>query len=284
MATLFVVATPIGNLADLSSRAIETLRACPVIVAEDTRHSGKLLRSIGVEARLISFNEHNVSIRIDQVLAELADHDVALVTDAGTPAISDPGYQLVAAALNENHQVRAIAGPSAVVAALSVSGLPATPFTFHGYAPRGAGELREWIERWTSRPETSVFFESPNRIARCMTVLATVAPDCAVTIAREMTKIHEQIVTGSAFGILEQISSGAIRAQGEFVVVALPVARVPYVEPLALLDELFEDGATPNQAAKAAANLTGLPKSELYKIAVERYRFIRSGTPTSGDA
>lgn len=284
MGTLYVVATPIGNLGDLSSRAIETLRACPLVVAEDTRHTGQLLKHVGSDARQISFNEHNVSRRIEPVLAGLLIHDVALVTDAGTPAISDPGYQLVAAAHETGHPVRAIPGPSAVVAALSVAGLPATPFTFHGYAPRSAGELREWIERWVSRTETSVFFESPNRIKRTLTALATIAPDCDVAVVRELTKIHEQTVKRTAVGALEAVASGEIPARGEFVVVASPRPRQSFVDPVALLDELIEDGATPNQAAKAASNLTGLPKSELYRLAVDRQRITRSGTRASDDA
>ena len=132
MGTLFVVATPIGNLADLSERACQVLLQCPVIVAEDTRRTGQLLASIGGSARMISLNEHNVSRRIEPILGSLAEGDVALVSDAGTPAISDPGHQLIAAAHEAGYVVRPVPGPSAVIAALSVSGLPATPFTFAG--------------------------------------------------------------------------------------------------------------------------------------------------------
>ena len=137
---MYVVATPIGNLGDLSDRAREVLRSCPVVVAEDTRRTRQLLNSIGSTAKLLSLHEHNTSRRIVPVLEHLNEHDVAIVSDAGTPAISDPGYQLIEAVHAAGHDVRAVPGPSAVIAALSVSGLPATPFAFLGYAPRTSGE------------------------------------------------------------------------------------------------------------------------------------------------
>jgi 16S rRNA (cytidine1402-2'-O)-methyltransferase len=177
-----------------------------------------------------------------------------------------------------------VAGPSAVAAALSVSGLPAVPFTFHGYAPRSAGDLKEWIERWTSRHETSVFFESPSRIAKTLAVLAQTAPDCRITVCRELTKIHEQVVQTTASEALAQIARGDIQAKGEFVLVARPEQRPSFVDPVALIAELLDEGANPNQAARAAANLTGLPKSDLYRLALDRLKVTRSGTPASDDA
>jgi 16S rRNA (cytidine1402-2'-O)-methyltransferase len=284
MGTLFVVATPIGNLGDLSSRAIETLGSCDLIVAEDTRHTGKLLHRLGIDAQMISFNEHNVSQRMEPILASLAAGDVCLVTDAGTPAVSDPGHLLVAAAHEASFPVRAVPGPSAVVAALSVAGMPATPFTFHGYAPRGAGELRTWFGQWRGRRETQVFFESPNRIARSMETLVDALPHADVAIVRELTKVHEQVVRGRATVISQQLTSGEIATRGEFVV----VVRVPELEgeldPMTVLAELLQEGASPNQAARTVAELTGLPKSDLYRMAVEQRNAIRSGTRASGDA
>ncbi len=284
MGTLFVVATPIGNLGDLSSRALETLGQCDLIVAEDTRHTGQLLHRIGVEARMISFNEHNVSQRISPILASLGTGDVALVTDAGTPAISDPGYRLVAAAQDAGFPVRAVAGPSAVVAALSVAGLPATPFTFHGYAPRAAGELREWFGAWSHTTTTQVFFESPNRVARTLAVLGEVLPNAEVAVARELTKLHEQVVRGSPARIQTMVAAGEIPAKGEFVVVVRQVAQATVIDPARLIAELLDEGSSPNQAARTVAELTGLPKSGLYKLAIERRTAIRSETPASDDA
>ncbi len=217
-------------------------------------------------------------------MASLLTHDVALVTDAGTPAISDPGYQLVAAAHEHGYPVRTIPGPSAVVAALSVAGLPATPFTFYGYAPRTAGEIHTWIEQWIRRSETIVFFESPNRIARTLTVLAQVAPDCSVSICRELTKIHEQVVKTTASRALELIADSSIPTKGEFVVVARPAAHSQTIDPEALIAELLSEGASANQAAKTASNMTGLPKSDLYRIALNQKAATRSESPASDDA
>jgi 16S rRNA (cytidine1402-2'-O)-methyltransferase len=269
MGTLFVVATPIGNLADLSERARQVLLQCPVIVAEDTRRTGQLLASIDGSARLISLNEHNISRRIEPILAALADGDVALVSDAGTPAISDPGYQLIESAHGAGHAVRPIPGPSAVIAALSVSGLPATPSTFAGFAPRGAGELARWVDDWTRAGQTIVFFEAPGRIQRTVVAIRDADPDCVVVICRELTKIFEQVERGTADAVAAKLADGSIPARGEFVVVARGSGRGIEVDVDELLNERLAAGEGPNQAAKSVAAETGRSKSELYKRALE---------------
>jgi 16S rRNA (cytidine1402-2'-O)-methyltransferase len=269
MGTLFVVGTPIGNLSDLSDRARQVLVQCPVIVAEDTRRTGQLLASIGGSARLISLTEHNLSRRVEPILRALDEGDVALVSDAGTPAISDPGQQLIEAAHGAGHVVRPIPGPSAVVAALSVSGLPATPFTFAGYAPRGAGELARWIDGWLRGGETVVFFEAPGRIERAVLAIRDADPGCTVVICREMTKIFEQVVRGTAENIAARLADGSIPARGEFVVVARGTGRDTGVDVDQLLTERLEAGEGPNQAAKSVAAETGQAKSDLYKRALE---------------
>jgi 16S rRNA (cytidine1402-2'-O)-methyltransferase len=268
MGTLFVVATPIGNLADLSERARQVLLQCPLIVAEDTRRTGQLLASIGGSARLISLNEHNLSRRIEPILAALAEGDVALVSDAGTPAISDPGYQLIESAHGAGHTVRPIPGPSAVIAALSVSGLPATPFTFAGYAPRGAGELGRWVDDWMRAGQTIVFFEAPGRIERTVVAIRDADPDCVIVICRELTKIFEQVERGPADAIAARLADGSIPARGEFVVVARGSGRGVEVDVDELLNERLAAGEGPNQAAKAVATATGHSKSELYRRAL----------------
>ena len=269
MSALFVVATPIGNLSDLSERARDILHACDIVVAEDTRRTRQLLSAIGTSARLISLNEHNASKRIGPILDELATSDVALVSDAGTPAISDPGAQLIEAAHQAGISVHPIPGPSAVVAALSVAGLEATPFTFLGYSPRAAGGLRRWIEDWTREGTTVVFFEAPTRIRRTLALISDLAPNATIVICRELTKLHEQVVRATAADVARLIDEGSIPAKGEFVI----VARAPKVELDLDVDSLLKDrlerGMRPNQAAKEVAVEAGLSKSELYKRALE---------------
>jgi 16S rRNA (cytidine1402-2'-O)-methyltransferase len=267
--TLFVVATPIGNLSDLSDRAREVLSHCPTIVAEDTRRTGQLLTAIGGSARLISLTEHNLTRRIDPILGALGDGDVALVTDAGTPAISDPGYQVVGAALRSGYTVRPIPGPSAVIAALSVSGLPATPFTFLGYAPRTAGETARWVDRWRSSGHTVVFFDAPGRVARTVAAIKETDGTIDLVICRELTKLFEQVVRGKAAEIVTCFADGTIPQKGEFVIVARSGSTSVEIDVDELLRDRLAAGERPNQAAKSVAAATGLSKSDLYKRALE---------------
>jgi 16S rRNA (cytidine1402-2'-O)-methyltransferase len=267
--TLFVVATPIGNLSDLSDRAREVLRHCPTIVAEDTRRTNQLLVGIGGSARLISLTEHNLSRRLDPILAALGDGDVALVTDAGTPAISDPGFQIVEAALRAGYTVRPIPGPSAVIAALSVSGLPATPFTFLGYAPRTEGATERWVGQWRRSGNTVVFFDAPGRVARTVAAINDVDGMIDLVVCRELTKLFEQVVRGTAAEIVTCFADGTIPQKGEFVIVARAAGEAQDIDVDGLLRDHLAAGERPNQAAKSVAAATGLSKSELYKRALE---------------
>jgi 16S rRNA (cytidine1402-2'-O)-methyltransferase len=267
--TLFVVATPIGNLSDLSDRAREVLWHCPTIVAEDTRRTNQLLIGIGGSARLISLTEHNLSRRIDPILAALGDGDVALVTDAGTPAISDPGFQIVEAALRAGYTVRPIPGPSAVIAALSVSGLPATPFTFLGYAPRTEGATERWVGQWRGSGNTVVFFDAPGRVARTVAAINDVDGMIDLVVCRELTKLFEQVVRGTAAEIVTCFADGTIPQKGEFVIVARAAGEAQDIDVDGLLRDHLAAGERPNQAAKSVAAATGLSKSELYKRALE---------------
>jgi 16S rRNA (cytidine1402-2'-O)-methyltransferase len=269
MGELFVVATPIGNLADLSNRARTVLGQSPLILAEDTRRTRKLLTSIGISSRLLSLNEHNIAGRIQTALDALARHDVALVSDAGTPTISDPGHQLIAAAHDAGIPVRAVPGPSAVIAAISVSGLPGSPFRFLGYAPRTAGQITTWAKEWAASGETIVFFEAPSRIAATMGVIATVDPSATIVVCRELTKVFEQVVRAPAPEILARFADGLLPERGEFVVVARSTPKSPAVDIDGLILELLRSGDGPNQAARLVATQTGLPKSEVYKRALE---------------
>jgi 16S rRNA (cytidine1402-2'-O)-methyltransferase len=267
--TLYVVATPIGNLGDISERARETLSACPVVVAEDTRRTGLLLSKIGGSPRLISLTEHNVSRRVPVILAMLSEHDVGLVSDAGTPAISDPGTPLIAAAHAAGIPVRVIPGPSAIIAALSVSGLPATPFTFLGYAPRSRGETARWAREWLGSGQTVVFFDAPSRVGTTVQAIADDQPDAILVVSRELTKQFEQVSRGTAAEVAAKFQQGEIPARGEFVVVARGSTAGADIDVDARLRERLAAGDGPNQAARQVSAETGLPKSDLYKRALE---------------
>ena len=198
MGRLYVVATPIGNLEDVSLRALRVLREAALIAAEDTRTARVLLKRYHIDNRLLSYNDHNKARRIPEILARLAQGDVALVSDAGTPAISDPGVELVAAARAAGHEVVAVPGPSAAVAALSVAGLPTASFRFVGFLPRAAGALRRLLEEQAPRPETLVAFESPQRLRATLAAVEAALPGRRLAVCRELTKLHEEVFVGTA--------------------------------------------------------------------------------------
>jgi 16S rRNA (cytidine1402-2'-O)-methyltransferase len=195
MGTLFVVATPIGNLDDITLRALRVLREADLLFAEDTRRTRILLDHHGIEARPVSLHAHNEAARCDRALAVLREGGgVALVSDAGTPLLSDPGERLVAAALGAGHRVEAVPGASAVLGALAASGLPAQPFTFLGFPPRKSGARRKLFERLAARSETLVLFESPRRVGRTLAELAeALGSERRGCVARELTRLHEEL-------------------------------------------------------------------------------------------
>lgn len=269
MGTLFVIATPIGNLGDLSPRAAQCLLDAPLIVAEDTRRTSILVRHVGSESRLVSLNEHNLSARLPVILAALGEGDVALVSDAGTPAISDPGFQLVAAARDAGHSVVAMPGPSAVTAALSIAGVRATPFAFLGYAPRGTGERERWLAEWLNRPLALVFFESANRIVDTVGSICALDRARAIVLCRELTKVHEQSVKARAEVIAAMLADGRIPQRGEIVVVVEAAqSSASAVEPEEVIRAVLAQGRSASDAAREAASITGRPKSELYPLAL----------------
>jgi 16S rRNA (cytidine1402-2'-O)-methyltransferase len=246
-------------------------------VAEDTRRTAILLRRIESTSRLLSFNEHNLSTRMPEILDALGSHDVALVSDAGTPAISDPGYQLVDAARSAGHLVMAVAGPSAVVAALSIAGVRATPFAFLGYAPRGSGERDRWLAEWLGRPIALVFFESPNRIAEAIASVCRLEAARVVVLCRELTKVHEQSVKAPAIEIAAMLMDGRIPQRGEIVVV-IEAATVTFSEadPEELIRNALANGMRASEAAREVAAMTNRPRSDLYQIAL-RLKSSQSG-------
>ena len=217
MGTLYLVATPIGNLEDMSPRAVRILREARLIAAEDTRHTRQLLTHFDIHTPLTSYYEHNKLTKQDVLLAALAQGDVALVSDAGTPAINDPGYELVKAALDAGHLVSPVPGPSAPIAALAASGLPTDAFLYLGYLPRKASERKEFLGQVASLPYTLIFLETPHRLLDSLADLESVLGDRPMAAARELTKIYEQIVRGPISQVRAYFEENEPR--GEFVLV-----------------------------------------------------------------
>jgi 16S rRNA (cytidine1402-2'-O)-methyltransferase len=272
MGTLYVVATPIGNLDDVTLRALAVLREARLVLAEDTRRTRVLLDRHGIAARPVSLHAHNESARTEQVLASLAEGGaVALVSDAGTPLVSDPGERLVARALADGHRVVPVPGPSAVLAALVASGLPAERFTFVGFLPRRAGERARRLAELAPRPETLVLFESPRRVGALLAELAEAFGERRACVARELTKLHEEIARGKLGELAERFADGA---RGEVTLVvegaAGAEAPAPDAEELrARVREALAAGLSARDLAARLARETGLPRRTLYALALE---------------
>jgi 16S rRNA (cytidine1402-2'-O)-methyltransferase len=267
---LHVVATPIGNLGDLSQRARETLATVDLVVAEDTRRTGKLLASLGIDARMRSMFEGNERQRTDEVLEVLRDgRTVALVSDGGTPLVSDPGYRLVRACIDEGIDVRAVPGPSAAIAALVVSGLPTDRFVFEGFLPRTAGERRARLAAIADEPRTVVVYESPRRLATLLDELAAIDPDRGAAVCRELTKLHEEVRRGSVAEVRAALGDSAIK--GEVVVVLAGRQAGGPVDVEAAVAEardLVADGARKREAAHTVAERTGVSANAIYRALV----------------
>lgn len=260
-AGVYVVATPIGNMGDLTPRAAEALREAAIIAAEDTRTSGALVRATGSTARLVSLTEHNVTERIPQLLRAARAGVVALISDAGTPAIADPGARLVAAAHAEGIPVFAVAGPSALAAALSVSGFDGPDAHFLGFLPRQKGERTELLKRAAAAATILVFFESPNRLGKTLAELAQLHGDPEVVVCRELTKLHEEVARGRSSALAERFAT----ARGECVVVVQVPPRDGEAEAMRdLLAAMKRAGARRAAAAAEVAKLTGCRRDEAY--------------------
>ena len=270
--TLYVVATPIGNLADLGERARQTLATVGVIAAEDTRRTGALLRRLGLSRPLVSLHSHNEQARSRQLLARLAaGEDVALVSDAGTPLLSDPGFPLVRAAHQAGIRVVPVPGPSALVAALSVAGIPCQRFAFEGFLPARAGARRAALAALAGEPRTLVFFEAAHRIRDSLADMATAfGAEREAALARELTKLHEEVLHGNLARLGAALAEHPGREKGEFVVI---VAGAPAPPPAVAGDEetvlraLLGHLGT-RAAAQVAAELTGRPRKALYRRAL----------------
>ncbi len=263
--TLFVVATPIGNLEDLTLRALRVLREADLILAEDTRHTRILLQHHGVSGRPLSLHAHNEAARVDRVMSELgAGRRVALVSDAGTPLVSDPGARLAEAAVAAGHRLVPIPGPSALLAALSVAGLPSERVTFLGFLPRRAGARDALLDEFRTRPETLVLFESPQRLPATLRALAERLGDRPGCVARELTKLHEEVVRGPLSELARHFADGA---RGEVTLVVGGASERERPDPARLDAEIrtrLEAGASSKEIATELARDTGVPRREIY--------------------
>lgn len=268
--TLYVVATPIGNLEDLSSRAARVLSEVAVIAAEDTRHTARLLRHLGLALPMLSLHEHNEAARVAQLDERLVGgEDIALVSDAGTPLISDPGFVLVRELRARGRRIVPVPGACALVAALSAAGLPTDRFLFQGFLPAKGGARRLRLEGLAAREETLVFYESPHRIRDTLADIAGTLGGRRVVLARELTKAFETFLDGSAEALLARMEEDPDQARGEFVIMiagAEPrdAPEAGDVEADALLGALLAEDVGVKQAAAVAARLLGGPKKVWY--------------------
>lgn len=269
---LYIVATPIGNLSDITIRALETLAACDVLACEDTRVTRRLLDRYGIRARPVAYHEHNADTAGPKLIAGLQQgRTVALVSDAGTPLVSDPGFRLVQTARDEGIRVIPIPGASATLAALAASGMPSDDFRFIGFLPAKDGARRTRLSGLAHEPSTLIAFESPNRLQAALAAIADVfGPDRPVSVARELTKRFETIRTGKAREIAEQFASETVK--GEIVILIAPAPEgdtewTPEKTDILLRDLL--QSLSVSKAAREAAQMTGLPKSDLYARLLE---------------
>jgi 16S rRNA (cytidine1402-2'-O)-methyltransferase len=274
--TLQVVATPIGNLADLSPRAQQVLRGADVIAAEDTRRTLQLLKSVGIVRPLISLYEHNEAQRVPQLLARLeAGEIVALVSDAGTPLLSDPGFELVRAATRAGFAVHAIPGPSAITTALAAAGLPVQRFCFEGFLPARAAERRAALAALAHEQRTLVFFEAPHRIIATLTDMGTeFGAQREAVVARELTKAHESIYRGTLAQLVARAQADENFARGEITLVVngAAAADAQHADPAELqriVDVLLGE-LPPGRAAALAAQLTGATRAAAYALATRK--------------
>lgn len=271
MKTLYIVATPIGNLEDITLRALRVLKEADIIAAEDTRHTRKLLTHYGITKQLTSYFEHNEIKKAEWLISQLKEgKDVALVSDAGTPGVSDPGYRLVKLAIENSIQVVSIPGPSAIIAALSVAGLPTDSFCFEGFVPSKAGERRRFFAGLKGIKKTIALYESPKRLLEALADINNILGNISVVVAREVTKLHEEIIRGKVISVLEGLRGRKMKGE---ITLLLNLKDVEAEQGLSLIDEIKilqkELGLPLKEIAKIIAEQRGIPKREVYKEALK---------------
>jgi 16S rRNA (cytidine1402-2'-O)-methyltransferase len=266
--TLYVVATPIGNLEDISYRAVRVLKEADLIACEDTRHTAKLLHHYGIEKPTVSYHEHNEAARAEELVAKLtAGLNVALVSDAGMPGISDPGYRVIKLAIERGVPVVPIPGASAVVAALAASGLPTESFQFLGFLPSKSGQRRTMLENLRAAEHTTVVYEAPHRIAETMKdIVELLGPDRPVVLARELTKVHEEFIRGSAAEILQRVQAHELKGEMTLLIGKGTGEQIGAKDIAQRLGEIMREQKLDEKAAlKVIAKERGLSKSEAYR-------------------
>jgi 16S rRNA (cytidine1402-2'-O)-methyltransferase len=269
MPSLYVVATPIGNLEDITLRAVRILREAGLIAAEDTRKTMRLLAAYDIKTPMTSFYEHSQLSKVDYILGVLETKDVAIVSEAGMPGISDPGYELITAAIKRNITVVPVPGTSAVITALSVSGLPAERFTYIGFLSHKQGERRKQLESVAKEPGVTVLFETPHRIEAALKDILTVLGDRRLAVCRELTKMHEEIFRGTISAAIAHFTE----PRGEFTLVIegnKEKEKPPETEDIReQVAALIKEGASAKEAVAALAEETGVSRKELYRFFLE---------------
>jgi 16S rRNA (cytidine1402-2'-O)-methyltransferase len=269
MATLYVVATPIGNMEDISLRALRVLREVKLIAAEDTRKTRRLLNAYDIKTPVTSYFEHNKLTKIEYILDRLQGDDVALVSDSGTPGLSDPGYELIVAAARCGIPVAPVPGPSVVIAALTISGLPTDRFTYLGFPSRKAGERRKLLESAASDPGTLVLLEAPHRLVDTLNDALRVLGDRRIAVCRELTKLYEEVFRGTISEALERFAE----PKGEFtLVIEGRIAAAPGLteDIKGQLRRLQRTGVKAKEAVARVSGETGLSRKELYRVWLEQ--------------
>jgi 16S rRNA (cytidine1402-2'-O)-methyltransferase len=271
MGTLYLVATPIGNLEDLSPRAVRILREANLIAAEDTRHTRALLTHFDIHTPLTSYFEHNKLAKLDTILSALSQGDVALVSDAGTPAINDPGYELVKAAIETGHSVSPVPGPSAPIAALAASGLPTDSFLYLGYLPRRSSERRDFAAQVAEMPYTLIFFETPHRLLESLEDLQSVLGDRPMTAARELTKLHEEFVRGTIGEVRTHFEQSEPRGEFVLVIAGFQPGLSPKWDEEQLKDAVqreMQNGKKAKEISNMLASISGWNKKDIYHFII----------------
>jgi 16S rRNA (cytidine1402-2'-O)-methyltransferase len=270
---LYLVGTPIGNLGDFTDRARETLASVDVVAAEDTRRTGRLLATVGVRAKLVSFFEGNERERTRELLARLREGErVAIVTDGGMPGVSDPGFRLVRACVEEGIDVRVVPGPSAVVSALVVSGLPTDRFAFEGFLPRKAGDRMKRLRALADDPRTIVVFESPLRVRTLLRDALVALGDRRAAVVRELTKLHEEVLRGKISEVLGAIGDAGMKGEIVVVLEGAPAGPVDVMRLLPEARELVGGGMRKRDAARAVAERHGAAANAIYRALVDEAR------------
>jgi len=271
--TLYVVGTPIGNLEDMSLRALRILGEVDLIAAEDTRKTRKLLTRFKIETPLTSYHEHSKLTRLDELLGTLQNKDVALVSEAGMPGLSDPGYELIQAAIAQGIPVVPVPGPSALITALVVSGLPTDSFLYLGFLPRRQKDRRQLLASVAGERHTLVAFEAPHRLLSSLTDLKEVLGDRRMAIARELTKLHEEVWRGSVSQALAHFEENPPRGEFTLVIEGAKEERVRWDEKRVkeALGKLLAEGVARKEAVQTVAELAGWPKREVYKVALKKF-------------